>query len=124
MNVTGRHLLRWLGPEDSRGKLCETRRCVPQLDRRQKLTKPLLHCYRPGIAALCLTLPVRELIRYLFVGLVLQKASEKKITGFEQFKILKVINVTPRKKSRCLEIQQRRCDEEKLCGLIKIRSFP
>ena len=79
MQVVHADLLRRLGAEDARGQLREARRGVPEVDRRQQVRELRFHGHRAWVAPLRVLLPLGELIRYLLVGAVLQKAGEEQV---------------------------------------------
>ena len=45
-------------------------------------------------------------------GAVLQEAGEQQVTGLQQRQVLQVVHLALRQQARCLQVEQRRCDDD------------
>ena len=84
VEVVGAHVLGGLRAEHAGGELREARRRVAELHRWEQVGEARLHGHGARVAAQRVLLPVRELVRHLLVGAVLQEASEEEVAGLEQ----------------------------------------
>ena len=73
---------------------------MSELHRREQIGELLLHAHRARVGAARLALPLRELVGDLLVGLVLQKAREEEIAGFEKLDVLELGRLTSREQPR------------------------